>query len=266
MGQARVHMLRGRLDLAVEWGLRAADMDPNNIGLSQSLLWTAVTLDDDELIAILRHRVEAADPDSVSLLGMDSISAASRGNFRGALEQLGGQRSAYGDLPWISAIEGYNYAGLGDATSARAAFEAYNADYFSPATWRRAIESNPGDACHAAWMLMNTGEADRGEQLLRETLHYMEVELPQYVDYPKELVSGIGYCYLLNGDMESVLTVVEARFEHRRINQWFWYKVIPQWAPVLREPRFEAVDRQVQAMLAEQRENLRLSGVLGAGP
>ncbi len=262
--QAQLDGIAGRIDKRIELLRKAIAMDPSNFGLYIGLLWSYLDLDDKAAISDLREKMVAIDEESLQVAWLDAISAMGEGNTAGALEQLGWIDSRMGGLPFVKQIQGNVYTMQGDARNARTAFEAYDDSYFDPDTWREPITRSPRDACLAGWMMINTGETRLGQALIDEAITFFENELPEYVDHTDNW--GAEECYVLRGDIESALRIVETRFEHAHFEYWHFYNRFPHLAPLVRDPRFAELDHQVEAIMAEQRENLARIDAEGAGP
>jgi tetratricopeptide (TPR) repeat protein len=263
--QADLYSRQGRFDLEIEWLLRASNLDPDNFSTYFDLVWTFLDLDDEAAIERLRDvMVQRVDEDHLNIAWLDAMASMGEGNPGAALEHVAWIFEKMGRLPYVKSIEGYLHNHRGDAARARAAFEVYDPRLFDPEQWRKGIVDHPRDACLAGWMLINTGEQAKGEALLQDAVRYLEDQLPQYVDRAKNW--GVEECFVIQGDIQAALDVIEWRFENDHLTGWHFYEKQPHYAPLLREPRFQALNRQRLAIMAEQRAAITALDFGESGP
>ena len=67
-------------------------------------------------------------------------------------------------------------------------------------------------------------------------------------------------------DIQAALDVIEWRFENDHLTGWHFYEKQPHYAPLLREPRFQALNRQRLAIMAEQRAAITALDFGESGP
>ncbi|KAA9131339.1 tetratricopeptide repeat protein [Marinihelvus fidelis] len=263
-GQALLQGIAGDIDERILTLRRIIELDPNNLGMYLGLLWSYIDIGQYEAIADLRAQMVEIDEDSLNVAWLDAIRTMGNGNPAGALEQIKWIGSQMGEPPFIRQIEAMLHAQQGDPQATRAAFDAYSSDYFSRETWRGPITRNPQDACIAGWSMLHTGDTALGQELIEATITFVEDELPEYVDHAANW--GIEWCYVIRGDLDSALQVVETRFRHGHFQFWHMYHRFPLMAPLVREPRFAELDRRVEAILTDQREHLAQIDAEDAGP
>jgi len=263
--QADLYSYQGRFDRQIEWLLRASALDPDNFASYYPMVWAFLDLEDQQAIQRLReHMLTRVDEDHLNIAWLDVMAAMGNDGPDAALEHITWIYDRMDQLPFVKSIEAYLHVQRDDAARARAAFEAYDPRLFDPGRWENAIADHPRDACMAGWMMMGTGEASRGRTLVDEAVRYLEEELPRYVD--NDYVWGIEECYMIQGDLEAVLDTLETRLEHRDLFGWHFHDKIPYYAPLVRDPRYQSLDRQRRAILAKQREAIAELGFGGAGP
>lgn len=263
--QADLLRRQGKLDQQIVWLRRASAMEPDSLAIYMEMLWSFLDLEDERALARLREQfLTSVDESHEIVVYADLVRAMSRNNFSGALEQLTYLRQRMGNLPVWDQIEGYLQTMAGEPEKARQAYAAFDPDYFDPDRWRNIIVPRSQDACRAAWLMTQTGDASLGEQLAKETLAYINEEAPDFSAHPDTF--GAEWCYVLLGDINAALDVVETRFEHRHLDGWFFYAKFPMMTPLVREPRFRAIDEQREAIMAKQRENLARIDLEETGP
>lgn len=254
--RAELEMRRGRLDRQVAWLRRAVEQEPDNFSNYFGLTSAYVFLEDVESLEQLRAQVLArVDENHLNVAFLDAMRGMVDASPDATLEHLAWIYERMGGIPWIKSIEGYVHTQKGDAARARSAFAVYDARLFDPARWRESIINNPSDACLAGWMMLNTDDAANGQAIIAEAIRYVETELPQYVDHSDDW--GVEFCHMALGDVEKTLRIVETRWEHRHLSGWHPYLNNAYFQPLRLDPRFQAINQQRLALIAEQRAAIR---------
>ena len=143
----------------------------------------------------------------------------------------------------------------GNLSGARSAYEKLEPQLWDRETWGQAYKKSISLSCTVAWIMMGTGDETPGRELLATVLAYYETELPNYLDYPERYDATV--CYLLAGDTDKALSLVELQVENGFYYSW-WQRVRHPMLQQLRsEPRFVKVEQQLDEMQAQQRENVR---------
>jgi TolB-like protein/Tfp pilus assembly protein PilF len=140
------------------------------------------------------------------------------------------------------ALQAFNDAVHGDLTTMD-----YSTQFVG--TWN-------GSLCTFAWLLLETpGAEDRGRELLSKTIAFFEDELPDSVRHPERF--GLDACYVLAGEPEKALDVLERQLENHFIWGWRWMLQQSVYDPLREEPRFIALRKEFDARMAEQVTLLR---------
>jgi hypothetical protein len=113
-----------------------------------------------------------------------------------------------------------------------------------------------GLLCTFSWLLQKTpGAEDRGRELLSRTITFFENELPDSIRNRERF--GIDACYVLAGEPQKALDILERQFENHFILDWRWSLQLPLYDPLRDEPRFIALQRRYDDLMAEQVAELR---------
>jgi TolB-like protein/Flp pilus assembly protein TadD len=232
---------------------QAVALDPGNPSVISYLMWPYLHLGDTSRIAHLRRQIEDLDPQNVNLGWVDMISAMYEGEYPAALEHIEWIFQRLGGQPMVNVFRGYLLNMLRDYQGAREAFELAHPGYFSPAAREGAVEQSAFDGCFVGWLLIKTGELERGQDLLAFTSRYIKEELPNYVRDPLDY--GLEWCAVVN-DPDAAMGIIERRIAAGRTQGWFFWLKHPQFEPLWGTPRFEAAMQTLQDGLASQREAL----------
>ena len=148
------------------------------------------------------------------------------------------------------ALQAFNYALFDDLTTME----------FSPefvGIVERGIAGNwTGLQCTYAWLLSQMpGAEDRGQELLFRAITFLEDELPDSVRHPERF--GIDGCYVLAGQPEKALDILELQFENHFTVSWRWVLQRSLYDPLRDHPRFIELQRRFDARMAEQLTKLR---------
>ena len=313
-----------RVEEALGYAQRAAELDPNSAIILANLLGTYRIIGDYESVDRLTDQILAIDPDFSQALRSKSDNLWRNGDFVDAIEvqrkvvetdagsaqslfYLAGRHATIGafdearqigqtlgerfpDHPlaelaevsvsvaeggspdtrplitrllegnpsiFVAIQSGYTALSLGNFDLALQSFNYVIRDdlttmEYSPefvGTWN-------GELCTFAWLLTETpGAEDRGRELVSRTITLFEDELSDSIRHPER--SGIGDCYLLAGQPEKALDVLEQQFENHSNDFWRWTLQRSLYDPLRDHPRFIELTDRYDALMAEQVAELR---------
>jgi tetratricopeptide (TPR) repeat protein len=216
-----------------------------------------VSLDDlDSLLTYRKHMAEVLAPDSFRLLVTDYFINMMQSGWQAAL-MLDSLPEAWAGHPAIAGGRALAYLIGRRYQAAYENFLQAEPAWTDPEQWPLLIEENSG-GCYAAGIFISAGELESGRELLRQSLHYLEVELPKYVEHT-DRYWNLGVCYLLDGRYDEALRFFEQYVDHGHWGDWHWFYVkdMPYWDPVRENPRYIALMSRVEELKAEQRELIR---------
>ena len=156
-----------------------------------------------------------------------------------------------GYIPFVAELSSLLKLAHGDPAGARAIFLESSPGWIDPDQWGQLIDANPSAACVMAWTLGHTGDEVLGSALLQKSLAYVE-ELPSYIEHADN--QNIDICYLAAGENEKALEIIESKLAHNHLFWWNTFHQLPMYELVRHEPRYQAIQAEVDRRLAEQRE------------
>ena len=113
-----------------------------------------------------------------------------------------------------------------------------------------------GALCSFAWLLSETpGAEDRSRELVSRTITFLENESPDSVRYRERF--GLDACYILAGEPEKALDVLERQLENHFIGAWRWVLQRSLYDSLRDHPRFIELRSRYDARMAEQVAELR---------
>jgi hypothetical protein len=113
-----------------------------------------------------------------------------------------------------------------------------------------------GALCSFAWLLQETpGAEDKARELMSRTIAFLEDELPDTVRHRERF--GLDGCYVLAGETEKALDVLERQFENHIIFNWRWTMQRSLYDPLRDHPRFIDLRNKYDTLMAEQVAELR---------
>lgn len=244
----------GRFDEQIRSLRKAVELDPRHLSYYQDLAFAHLNLGQPEALDDIRQSASDVNAQNPSVGIIDIAGSLYRGRYDGALEVARWTLDRMGNQPFMHRVIAYVNLFKRDYTAARAALEMAEPRYFEREKWREAIVWGPEDACLAGFLLLRTGDAEMGNELLVLAANYLENELPLYIEHADRY--GLEQCWAALGQNEAALAVMETRVEHGHYGFWWWWRMAPMYEPLWGEPRFEAALKTVEDAIAAQRANL----------
>jgi len=146
---------------------------------------------------------------------------------------------------------GFYLLAIGDKANARGMYLTQYPDWLNS---DRSHDSSRllASGCIVAWILLNTGDEELGQNVLRQSIaHYDETLRPtrEHVD-----ISRPDICYLTAGDTEKALVSIETQLAHNHLYDWKLIHMLPMYDLIRDEPRFQAAVKERERRISVQRE------------
>ena len=188
----------------------------------------------------IRQQMAAVAPDNPRLVRADLdlvIYAGDDGGFVEAAERW--QRELQdATSQYRMVLLAYDWLRFGDLDRARELLLLSTADWIQPDRWDSLVKIYDGDSCIAAWILMQTGDAELGEQLLERATYFLTEELPAAVNHAD--VRSPDTCFLAAGETERALESIETQLEHNHLYDWDMIHSLPMYDAIREHPRYVA--------------------------
>jgi len=244
----------GRFDEQFMWLSKASELDPDNVDLYIGQAFALLDMADDTSLNRIRQQVAEIDDQNWALGWIETIESLHKKNYAAAMESAKWVGKQIGDVPGFQNVFGWVYLLNNDYQNARRSFSIASPEYFDRASWRTAIEQNPGGGCSMAYVLSRTGDEAMGIDLTRMTLSYLENELPNYIEHADRF--GYETCYLMTGELEKAMGQLELSFAHGHHDGWGIWTQLDLFDPLRDTERFQAMMQDIRESAARQRANL----------
>jgi TolB-like protein/Tfp pilus assembly protein PilF len=137
----------------------------------------------------------------------------------------------------------------GDKSRARELFVLANPGWLQRDEWEVLSKRLPAESCIFSWILLNTGDAELGSELLEQTTAFLERDLPAAIEHADAKRPEL--CFLTAGDTGKALASLETQLAHNHIWSWDIYHRLPMYELIRHEPSY-------QAMMAERERRIAL--------
>jgi TolB-like protein/Tfp pilus assembly protein PilF len=256
---ASIQKRNGRLAEAVHSLREAERLDPNNGWLMASLAEVHIALGDLRAAEEVHERIAGRLGQGNSYwYSLEMTLRGLRTGWRESLmlDSIPPEMDGYGNI--------YPYRFL--AYLAGKEFEAahelllrYEPGWADPDQWSQMIKDNRlFGGCVVAGILVRAGEEDLGKALLDQAAKYELETLPGLVEATDRFSFYVpGLCHLVSGDHAQALEFFEAQVSGGHYFDWPMVRLLPWWEPLRDDPRFTALEEQIESKAAEQRELLR---------
>ncbi|MEJ2534974.1 MAG: hypothetical protein P8008_05795 [Gammaproteobacteria bacterium] len=251
-----LNMQTGDFDRAIRHERRALSQQPDGLLFLSQLISLHLDIGAPELAEPLHDRLVEIGSKSGHVGGTKLFLAVYDGDLSGALEHARQFYETSGGL-WRDSFS----RRMSDVLAMNDRFEEArdvlldaHPDFEDPARWPVVIARHNETACRMGFLLLRTGEPERGERLLKQTLQFLTEELPKHT--PHADASGLPYCQAALGDRDAALTTIETWVDHGHISQWWWWRHAAEFRDLRDHPRFVAAMARIQDNIAAQRESL----------
>jgi tetratricopeptide (TPR) repeat protein len=117
-------------------------------------------------------------------------------------------------------------------------------------TWWR------GGLCALSWVSLETeGNEAFGQKVLEAAIQLYESGFHEGIRHIERYDWDL--CYLLAGENDKALDVLERQLDNNFTGNWPWYLRTPPYDAIRNEPRFIAMQSEFDRRMAEQRDKLR---------
>jgi len=143
----------------------------------------------------------------------------------------------------------------GDKTRAKEFYLTAQPGWLDPDQWPELINRSENESCLVAWLFINSGDEELGQQLLQlSTLRYEET-LPAVTEHVDLYLPE--FCYLTAGDTEKALQSIETQLAHNHLYDWYIYHKLSMYDLIRDEPRYQAALAERERRVGVQRETIK---------
>jgi len=254
---------QGRVDDALAATQRAIELDPENLRNLMMLSFVYGELGDEKAYAASLRRLEDLDAEHMWTAYSTVWYNSQHGSPAGTREAIKWALPKMADNPGLALQMAQVELLLGDAERALEITLATRPGYEDPEQWEELIARNIFHSCITSWLMLTTGDAELGKQLLLRSTAYLDEDLPSAVEHVDIFAPEV--CYLTDGDKEKALNSIETQLAHGHLAFWQASHQMPMYDQIRDEPRYQAAWAERERRLAEQRERLAEINA-GAGP
>lgn len=244
----------GRFDEAMKYAIRLIEMDPADAGYASSIYVAgSIYINVGDLTAAQRiiDRIEQLDPDHRGLPQLKIERDLRSGDTSSTQNILDGFAESSSGRPGTLQNIGFYQLAVGDKNRARDLYLDANPDWLNPAH-SQTSQNLIGHGCVVAWILMNTGNEEQGENILRQSLRIYDQ--PTFTNREHRDEAHPEICYLTIGDVDKALLSVEKQVAHGHLYDWHIYHRLPMFEQIIDEPRYKAALGERNRRMQIQRE------------
>jgi len=241
------------LDKGVEYARKAIEMDTGNIGNLAILAVAYAQLGKHEPLEATLRAMESLDPNHWWTAFTTVIVSASKENPAGTRETINWA------LPKLKDAMGFAYPimanielAMGDVQRALEIYLAQAPGWLEPGQWDQLISQHTPNACVVAWLLINSGEQQPGNDLLARTTTYLDEALPAVIEHADLYSPEV--CYLTAGNTEKALASIETQLAHNHLFGWTLVHKLPMYDLIRDRPRYQAALAERERRISVQRE------------
>ena len=248
---AGLHSQQGNFAEALKWSNKAREKDPGNIQLLFNEIFFYLNAGIPGAVDFLQELMREIDSESWAVGAADVMRSQYQGNFSGAMEGARSVGPKVGNNPGFRQFIAYLHALDGDFDSARKMILNAYPDWENPAKWPQMIQSHTDDACWVAGVFGRSGDRSQAENLVELTIQYHQ-NLPSSILHA-EMSAPVMDCWVIRGDFDKALDILETRVEHNHIQGWWVNFKLAWWDDVRSEPRFQTAMDTIAERVEEQR-------------
>lgn len=243
---------RGQLAVASQWYRKQLQLDPE--GGWVELASIHIALGNLETARSVRAEAAAAlGASDQQVVWIDYNLGVAQSQWDRILEVAAQFPESFRERPLVQHMISDTYVFAGDFEKARKHLlnaEPYLADR---AQWAQEIGPSSDVACHRAGILIESGETELGNELLK--LYQDRLKSLPDISTPdvESLLESKAVCGLVSGDTEAVLDAYEAAVDQGLlISKWFFWSKLPWWKPLQGNPRYQSLVARIDEHLSEQ--------------
>jgi TolB-like protein/Flp pilus assembly protein TadD len=255
-GYADVLAAHGDLVGAVESQRKVIELDPDSIAETADLVFLYARMGAFEEAEAVHRSMQERFAGRALTLSMGPAIDLARGENAGVREAmsaaLDAELSAYGGF-----IVATTAAMGGEFELAYQAIErVYPGGMDNPEITPEFTNLWLGGMCELAWTLLETdGNKAFGQELLDASIELYETGFHEDVRLTEQYNWSL--CYMLAGQHDKTLDVLERELDNHLTGNWAWYLRTPPYDPIRENPRFIAMWAEFERRMAEQRDELR---------
>ena len=245
---------------AMTQALKVQELDPDGVWGLMILLSIYLELDDLEAAERVRERIVDLNASHPAVGYADIDINLYKKNSAGTFETINWLLPKVSDRPGDSMYFATVALSLGDINRAREIFLSAVPGWLDPDQWQSLLGLYQTNGCLVAWILVNTGDEELGQQLLEQSTIYLTESLPAVNEHAD--IYAPQMCYLTAGETEHALQAMETMLEHNHLFDWEPYLQLPMYDLIRHEPRFQAMLQERKRRITAQREAMIAGGQL----
>ena len=237
---------------------KAIELDPGNVNQQRNIADLYLSMGDIPNALKIRERMAEADPDNIHVGLMDVQLNLLQDNPTGAREAINWLLPKTRNNEFLMQFLGVLSLASGDKQLARDIYLAAQPGWLEPVKWPGLIEHFATHGCAVSWILQNTGNEQLGSELLLQTTAFLDQSLPSVVEHTDTWHPEI--CYLVAGDTEKALDMIETQLNHNHLDGWWWLHDLPMYEAIRFDPRYRVAFEEYESRIALQREAIEAAG------
>jgi tetratricopeptide (TPR) repeat protein len=226
----------GELAEAMKHARTLGELDPDSFDSLRHQAEIHVLVGDLDAARAVQERIIEMNPDHWWAGWTDKLIAERNGNAAAIREAINWMQSRTTGERWQITDLADSFLIAGDVQKARELYLQANPEFLDSNDWDRQIKGDPLRSCVFSWVLINTGNADLGQALLKRTTRYLEQELPSAVEHADWWQADA--CYLVAGNTKEALDTLETQLAHGHFGYWVFDHQMPMYDLVRNEPRY----------------------------
>ncbi len=245
-------MTQSRYGEAIRYAQRAIELDPDRVG--NRFLLASIYLNLDDLAAAKRERERMHEMDtdnSLAKIQLEieiSLRSKDYENTQMAIDSMAVMAA---NRPGSLSALGFYQLALRDPARARAFYLSANTNWLD-ADADHDYSDLFSTGCVVAWILLNTGDEEAGQMLLRRTVTLFDDLMRPQIEHIDQHKPEI--CYLVAGNTEKAFVSLETQLAHGHLYDWFLYHKLPMYDLIRDDPRYTALLEERARKVAVQRE------------
>jgi len=243
---------KGQYEKALLLLHKAIELDAGDL---ENYLWLAaiyLEIGDLESAKNTRDKMASMEADDPLVGFFDVLHNTAIKNPDGAREAINWlSPKMANDSGWLRTLAFFALT-QGDIQQSLEIYLSTNPGWLEPDQWQALIERTAASSCIVSWLLISTGDADRGLALLQQTTTYFEESLPAAIEHSDSYYPEI--CYLASGDTGKALQSIETQLSHNHLFDWNNRHQMPMYDLIRHEPRYQAAVAERERRIAVQRE------------
>jgi len=237
---------------------KATELDPGNVNQQGNIVSMYLSMGDIPNALKIREHMAEADPDNIWVGLIDVQLNLLQDNPTGARESINWLLPKTKSNEFLMQYLAVLSLASGDKQLARDIYLAAQPGWLEPAQWPGLIEHFATHGCVISWILQNTGDEQLGSELLTQTTAFLDQSLPSVVEHTDTWHPEI--CYLVAGDTEKALDMIETQLNHNHLDGWWWLHDLPMYEALRFDPRYRASVEEYESRIALQREAIEATG------